>query len=509
MDNTEEKIIDFNETLIKSGFVEAVENMDLYDIIHEIYKKHEDAFGKFINQNFKRRATINLDDIKITNNKYDYAINLKKKQFIINFDFKLISKDTKKWGHIDTFIKKYLKSKVTELCFEKQRKQLNKLERKVTKLSLKKGVTKKPMSMIKAERLTEFGFNEPNSLFKNIKTEKDFLEIKQKITQQNLLHLKTNNQYIYDALLYYVQLYRYSKTTKDAELKNMRNGKPIVTITKETDTKHTYEERLRIQDSWVSFCEKAGVTDVNERKEILKDLRKQPKFSALAIAKNEDGSSEIANRPSFLECKFIVRNKNQNNYKNNTDNHATEDIVLWVDTDFLGSITNIDSKNHAGWAYFPHPYQKILQNVFENSDKLLELNEYCEIQGFRNFGGKYSIGYKHVYDEIHADIHFKQVNNYKYEGEDCLLIVLDKEKIKSYAQRSYKSAFRSNKFFLKEAVQFILRALKVIQLACDDQNKDLIQILHFEYIKPTINIFIKKIDSEKTKMLEKTHLLNF
>lgn len=392
---------------------------------------------------------------------------------------------------------------------EKLEKENKKLERKVNKLSTKKGIVKKPMSMIKAERYTMIDLNEANSLFGDNLDIKDIAKIKEDYKNKALIHLKTNYVYIYEALLYYIQLYRNSKKYPEYRDKNMRNGKKVVALTREIDddeaTNTSYERRLRIQDSWVSFCEKAGITDPDQRKNIAKELEQKGEIVASAVASNSE-YQEIDLHRKFITYKFRLGNKKNNNFKNNVDNKVKADIVMHVEIPLIESILGDEPKGHGGWATYPHPLQKILQNVFNDANKKLKVKEFCDEQKIKSTGERYSLGYYHIYTEIHADIHFRQTKHFKYKGQECYLLVLNKPEIKKYAKKAYPKAFRSDKFYKKEAINFILKALKVIQIACDDSNKDLIKILHFEYIKPAIHIYIDKMNQEEALRLEKINL---
>ena len=392
---------------------------------------------------------------------------------------------------------------------EKLEKEKNKLERKVTKLTTKKGIVKKPMSMIKAERYTMIDLQEANGLFGQHLDINDMQKIKEDYTSKSLIHLKTNYVYIYEALLYYIQLYRNSKKYPEYKNKNIRNGGKIVALTREIDddeaTSTSYERRLRIQDSWVSFCEKAGITDPDQRKNIAKELDQKGEIIASAVASNTE-DQEIDLHRKFISYKFRLANKKNNNFKNNVDNKVKADIVMHVEIPLIESILGDSITGHAGWATYPHPLQKILQNVFADSNKKLQLKQFCEEQEIKSTGERYSIGYHHIYTEIHADMHFKNTENFKYKGKGCYLLVLNNTEIKKYATKAYPKAFRSNKFYKKEAINFILKSLKVIQLACDDENKDLIKIIHFEYIAPAIHIYINKMKQQDTLNLEKINL---
>ena len=138
-----------------------------------------------------------------------------------------------------------------------------------------------------------------------------------------------------------------------------------------------------------------------------------------------------------------------------------------------------------------------------------KLIKFCIKHKFkRTKGDKWSSGYRDVYDEIHADIYFKEATEYHWKGEPCLLIVLNEKKLKEYAQRVYKRSIKKNgKFARSEAREYILTALEVIRLAMDNKEKDLIRILHFQYIDPAIHIYVSKLPKEECKALEKSLVL--
>lgn len=396
---------------------------------------------------------------------------------------------------------------------EEIKKENKKLRRKIKGASnRKKSITKHSLSMLKAQKVNEFDFFDDNSIFSYLRETGKFEETKEAFSNRNLLHLRNTNGYLYDALLYYVHLFRYSQKYDKYKKDNLRNGNKIVKITREHDIDKPEgngdEERLRIQDSWTEFCKRAGISDIQEKREFLRELQKGMTIGAVALSKNSHKKDTLIAMPNFITYKFTKSDNQKSNFKNNPKNEVVEDIVLHVETAFLCSLLDVDSTGHNGWVHYPYPLQQILRIPFIDPDKKKQLTLFCEENKFKSKGLKWDIGYKIIYEQVHGDIYFQQTHNWRYKKQDCHLLKLGKQEIERYAKAISKSYHRGGKFRRKDATEFILKALKVIELACDNEDKDLIKILGIEQIGKEIHIFLKKFNQNKASKLEKTLLID-
>tara|TARA_R110000824_G_C15181420_1_gene673806 strand:- start:292 stop:1851 length:1560 start_codon:yes stop_codon:yes gene_type:complete len=505
----------FNET----GFVNVSKNYLLFaEKIVDQYNNQETDIKDFIKKEFPKKSVIKLDDIIIAGEYSNYIISIKKKEFKLDFDFSIIDKDVKNWTNLNALIKQIVKTRVTELIFIRQEKKLAEIQKRYKLLTdINKGATKKSMNMIKAERLTMFDFDKTDTLFDCIKEEGKFDEVKKNMEDKRFLHLRTNYQYVYDAILSYLKLYRYSLKDKEAAELNKRNGDKIVMMIQgkdadEISTKE-YEKRLRIQDDWQAFCTRAGLTTADERNKLAKELQLLQDGSnipAMTLLK-VDGCDTLEFDPNFISYKLKKVDAQNSNLKNVTDDNGRyiSEIILYVEPQYLTSILDVSGKGSGGWAYIAYPLGKILKRVFEVEELHKKLIRFCIKHKFkRSKGDQWSSGYRDVYDEIHADIYFKEATEYRWKGEPCLLIVLNEKKLKEYAQRVYKRSIKKNgKFARSEAREYILTALEVIRLAMDNKEKDLTRILHFQYIAPAIHIYVSKLPKEECKALEKSLVL--
>ena len=512
MTDTTPQITQPNPFEFKAGFVKVDADYMLYvEKTDDQYKRKEADIKEFIKNISKRKNTIKLNELKISNKNEEYTIKIRDKELKIEFDFKSIETDVKCWTNLQTVIKQFLVNKVTVLAYNYLQTQFRALT------EVQKGITKKSMNMIKAERLTMFDFDKTDTLFDCIKEEGKFDEVKKNMEDKRFLHLRTNYQYVYDAILSYLKLYRYSLKDKEAAELNKRNGDKIVMMIQgkdadEISTKE-YEKRLRIQDDWQAFCTRAGLTTADERNKLAKELQLLQDGSnipAMTLLK-VDGCDTLEFDPNFISYKLKKVDAQNSNLKNVTDDNGRyiSEIILYVEPQYLTSILDVSGKGSGGWAYIAYPLGKILKRVFEVEELHKKLIRFCIKHKFkRSKGDQWSSGYRDVYDEIHADIYFKEATEYRWKGEPCLLIVLNEKKLKEYAQRVYKRSIKKNgKFARSEAREYILTALEVIRLAMDNKEKDLTRILHFQYIAPAIHIYVSKLPKEECKALEKSLVL--
>lgn len=407
----------------------------------------------------------------------------------------------------------HLQAKKLKKEAEEIKKENKKLRRKIKGASnRKKSITKHSLSILKAQKVNEFDFFDDNSLFSYLKETGKFEETKEAFSNRNLLHLKNTNGYMYDALLYYVHLFRYSQNYDKYKKDNLRNGNKIVKITREHDIDEPEgngdEERLRIQDSWTEFSKRAGISDIEERKAFLRELKKGMTIGAVSLVKDSHKKEALVAMPNFIVYKFTKSENSNNNYKNNKQSEVVEDIIIHVETSFLSSLLDVASTGHHGWVHYPYPLQQILRNTFDDPDKQKQLTQFCEKNKFKSKGLKWDIGYKIIYEIIHGDVYFQQTHKWRYKKQDCHLLKLGKQEIERYAKAVSKSYHRGGKFRRKDATEFILKAVKVIELACDNREKDLIQILGVEQLEKEIHIYLKKIHKNKARNLEKTLLID-
>ena len=464
----------------------------------EQYKPKEDEIKEFIKSVSKKQTLIKLSDIKISNQNAEYTISIQKNEFTLNFDFNAINKDVKRWPALQSYVKQFLHNKVLELAYSYLRTKYKALT------EVPKGITKKPRRMLEGERLTAYDYETKDALFEYIKGEGQFNEVKELLDTKRLLHLKNNYQYVYDALLYYVHLYRYALQYKEHEKKNKRNGKAIVAMTSQKDDNSdaTYGKKLIIQDDWFTFCKRAGINNAEDRHKLAKDLKKGGSIPAISLAKT-NGENELRSITSFIVFEFSdkpAKNSNLANAKSYTD-----EIIMYVDPRFLSSILDVSGKGSGGWVHFPQPLQKILERVFEDEDRHIKLKGFCARNGFKRITGeRFSPGYRKVYEEIHADIYRRAEPNFTYKGKPCHLIVLNEDGIKDYAKRCYPRAIKkSGRFSRKEAIEFLMTGMEVIRLATGDKDKDYISILGFDYMAPAIHIYVDRMTTEKSLELEK------
>ena len=508
MTDTTPQITQPNPFEFKAGFVKVDADYMLYvEKTDDQYKRKEADIKEFIKNISKRKNTIKLNELKISNKNEEYTIKIRDKELKIEFDFKSIETDVKCWTNLQTVIKQFLVNKVTVLAYNYLQTQFRALT------EVQKGITKKSMNMIKAERLTMFDFDKTDTLFDCIKEEGKFEEVRDNYIDKRFLHLRSNFQHFHDAILYYLRLYRYSLKDKKAAELNKRNGKKIVMMTEGKDVDESSDEkiyeRLRILDDWQAFCEHAGMTTAIERNKFLKELHELKEGStipAMTLLK-EDGCDTLEFDPNFISYKLKKKDVTNSNliYVPTDKGRYMNDIEVYVEPTYLQSILDISAKDHGGYAHYPYPLQRILKQVFEDGEKHTQLKAFCIKHEFKRITGeKWSKGYRDIYDEIFTDIHFKMTNSHHWEGEPCLLLVLNESKIREYAKRVYpRSIKRSGRFARSEAIEFIRTGLEVIRLATGDKNKDLLRILHVEYTNPAIQIYIKKLPKEQCQSLEK------
>lgn len=477
----------------ESGFV----SLNMYTVLMaEQYKPKESEMTDYIKKVSKKHNAIKLDDIKITCKNSEYTIRIHKNEFKINFDFNSIEKDIKKWTVLQAGIKQFLRNKVIELAYSYLRIQLKNLT------AVPKGVTKKSKRMADAERLTKYDYNNEGTLFDYIRERGQVDEIKELLNKKEFLHLKRSYVFIADALLNYIKLFRYATAypKKHAE-KNIRNGKKIVDLAQFSSktSNDTYEEKIRIHDDWQSFCKMAGISNREQKHAIAKDLKNNGTIPAKTKAKVK-GHDYILYQSDFLSYQLLTEPIRNSNLKNVTE--TIKEIKLFIDPSFLKSILTINAKEHGGYIYIPSPLQAILENVFQDTDKHKNLKDFCLKNGFkRTKGDKWSMGYRYLYEEIHAEVCLIK-ENFTYNGQSCHLIVLDNAKIKEYALKVSPSSFKGNKFSRKEAIERILTGLEVIRLATGDEEKDYINVLKIEYLDPAIHIIIKRMSLKKSQELE-------
>jgi len=482
------------EVKIVSGFVSLNAHQVL---IAEQYKLKESALKEFIKKVSKKQTAIKISDIKITNIESNYKIKIHKDEFDMFFDFRIIDKDVKSWADIQENIKQFLRNKVIELAYSYLRIQLKNLT------AVPKGVTKKSKRMADAERLTKYDYNNEGTLFDYIRERGQVDEIKELLNKKEFLHLKRSYVFIADALLNYIKLFRYATAypKKHAE-KNIRNGKKIVDLAQFSSktSNDTYEEKLRIHDDWQSFCKMAGISNREQKHAIAKDLKNNGTIPAKTKAE-VNGHDYILYQSDFLSYQLLTEPTRNSNLKNVTE--TIKEIKLFIDPSFLKSILTINAKDHGGYIYIPSPLQAILENVFQDADKHKKLKDFCLKNGFkRTKGDKWSMGYRYLYEEIHAEVCLIK-ENFTYNGQSCHLVVLDNAKIKEYALKVSPSSFKGNKFSRKEAIERILTGLEVIRLATGDEEKDYINVLKIDYLDPAIQIIIKRMSLKKSQELEK------
>jgi hypothetical protein len=481
------------EVKIVSGFVSLNTHQVL---IAEQYKPKESALKEFIKKVSKKQTAIKISDIKITNIKSNYKIKIHKDEFDMFFDFRTIDKDVKSWADIQENIKQFLRSKVIELAYSFLRVQIKSLT------SVEKGITKKAKSMVEAERQTEYDYQASGSLFEYMKEKGQLEEVKDLLKRKKFIHLKRSYVYVADALYNYIKLFRYSTAYPKHAEANLRNGKPIVDIGdfKSRTTNNTYETKIRIHDDWKGFCKQAGLTTKEQRHAIAKDLKEGGTIPATAISESKEKKLTLY-LSDFISYRFITSKTKNSNLKNVTE--KIEEIILTIDPMFLNSIMSIKAKGHRGYVFMPSPLQSILESVFQDTEKHTSLKEFCIQSGFkRTNGDKWSMGYRYLYEEIHAEV-CQTKENFTLDGKACHLIVLNNAKLRKYAERVAPRTIKGEKFSRKEAIEKILTGLEVIRLATGDESKDYICILKVDYLDPAIHIYIKRMSLEKSQELEK------